>query len=774
MNRVFWVAAIATAWCATALGATATVTFTSAADRGTYPSSVKCDHKSIAVDLAALGNEVAIVRAALRPAGDIAPQVRSHGPKTPPPVTVTAAVDGKALPLLPPRYVAFDATAPVAQAIHAGRGKVAFNVVSLPGFKGEAVLEVTCTGKIKPKARIPKVAGIGVCHRSGQTFVTFTEPGPLVRGEITAKELKELKAKLAAGAPKTTFRIYRHTAPITAGNIDKAALADEVGRLACWNPELTGHYPKDDWQVVRFAVEDEKPLPPGTGLCVLNSAKPGRAYYAVSVAVDGEEDLAAIDSGNSAAAAVEETVGPGEPVLQKVLKLGKGQHHFYAREAILYFYTRWEAPPDGNRSDNPIDYLVGIPPQPASPAGVDLHLHGWGGDMFGGGFWTNYAKGWIIVSTNQIPYDWWTGYHECTGTWRSWAEGTVHDYSQTRIISFIDWLDSKWKIDKSRVAVEGGSMGGSGTTNLALRRADRIAFAAGTVGVHVPGNSPQFTSSYIQSYGPVEWRLPFQDGKTAAFDYFSNVWYLKNHVAQSMPLVVFSNGKNDGAIGWPQALAFFRAMQETRQPHAFFWGLGGHGQGLSLPGEPASQGDSHVFGMDVRSDRTLPAFTHCSLDGNPGTATPLPRAEFERLKAQAKEEQKAKKLEYPRPVDPYDGDPAGQANACLYWDTADQEIIDQAGKWALTLALVSKSPRDECTVDVTPRRCRKFKPQPGQKFQWTNRPLGADKPLQSGDVAADQYGLVTIPAVAVSKGKNRLSIEGKGGSPIIDAKQPLR
>jgi hypothetical protein len=41
-------------------------------------------------------------------------------------------------------------------------------------------------------------------------------------------------------------------------------------------------------------------------------------------------------------------------------------------------------------------------------------------------------------------------------------------------------------------------------------------------------------------------------------------------------------------------------------------------------------------------------------------------------------------------------------------------------------------------------------------------------------VAADQYGLVTIPAVAVSKGKNRLSIEGKGGSPIIDAKQPLR
>jgi pimeloyl-ACP methyl ester carboxylesterase len=740
----------------------ATVTFTSAADQGTYPATVKCDRKTITVDLSVLGRETRIVRAVLRPAGDIAGRVRSHEFKAPPPVTVTGGHEGKPLALLAPRYVGFDATAAAAQALKTGDGKVVFNVVSLPGYAGNALLEVTCIGAAKAKAKIPRVTGIRVRHRAGQTFVTFQEPAAPAKDPITAKALKELAGQLAKGAPKISFRIYKHSEPITAANIGKARLVDEVGRLTCWNPEFTGHYPNETWHVVRFAVEDEKPLPPEAGLCVLNPAAAGKACYAVSVAVDGEEDLSLFDAGNAAASAVEETVGLGEPVLQKVMKVGKGselEHFCYAKEATLYFYTRWEAPPDGNRSDNPIDYIVAVPPKPANPAGVDLHLHGWGGSMFGSGFWTNYLKGWICVSTNQIPYDWWTGYHECTGTWRSWADGTVHDYSQTRLMSFIDWLDGKWKIDRARISVQGGSMGGSGTTNLALRRADRIAFAAGSVGVHVPGNSPQFTSSYIQSYGPLEWRLPFMDGKTAAFDYFNNVWYLQNHAAQSMPLVVFSNGKNDGGIGWPQALDFFHAMQETRQAHVFFWGLSGHGQGLKLPGEPANQGDNHGFGMDVRSDRTLPAFTRCSLDERPGTATPRPKAEYERDRAAAQQEKQEKKLQYARAVDPFDGDSVGQANAYLCWETDDARIVDEPRRWALTLALISGAPKDTCTVDVTPRRCQKFAARPGEKLNWTNTSLADNKLVGSGTITVDEAGLTTIPRVTVSKGKNRISIE---------------
>jgi pimeloyl-ACP methyl ester carboxylesterase len=762
MRKTLTVALLAVLLPAISLAATATVTFTSAKDRGTCPATVKCDPKTITVDLSALGSDAQIARAVLRPAGDIANQVYSSAFKTPPPVTVTAGKDDKPLPLAPPRYVSFDATAPVAQAIKAGEKKVVFTVVSLPGFNGEAALEVTCDGKIKPKAKVPAASGLCVQHRAGQTFVTFTDPDPAIQGEITLKEFKELKARFAAAAPKTTFRIYKHAEPITAANIGRAVLADEVGRLTCWNGDYMGvnlslH---GNSKAVRYAIEDEKPLPPDAGLCVLNPDKAGKAYYAVSVAIDGEEDFATINAGNATGTAVEETVGTGEPVLQRVHKLGKSEFLFCVEDATLHFYTRWEAPPNGNHSDNPIDYLVGIPPKVARPAPVFLHMHFMGGNMFGGGFWTNYAKGWIAVSSNQYPYDWWTGYHECTGTWRSWADGAVHDYTQTRLISFIDWLDGKWKIDKTRVAVEGGSMGGAGTTNLAMHRADRFAFAAGEVGIHVPANS-NFANSYAASYGSVEWRLPFQDRKTAAFDYFSNVWYLKNHVTESMPLVVFSNGKNDTVMGWPQALDFFRAMQETRQPHIFFWGLSGHGQGLSLPGERVADGAHRTLGMDIRTDRTLPAFTRCSLDGNPGTAKAIPQEEFEKLKAAAKKEKEEKKQQNERAVDPYDGDSIGQANAYLYWETDDALIVDEPNRWGLTLALVAKAPKDECVVDVTPRRCQKFVAKPGEKFQWTSKPTGANKPVQLGEATADQYGLVTIPAVIVTKSKSRLSIEKK-------------
>jgi pimeloyl-ACP methyl ester carboxylesterase len=762
MKKLLLVLAIVLLRPAALAAAVATLTFTSATDQGTYPATVKCDQKTIAADLSALGRQARIVRAVLRPAGDIAGRVRSHEYKTPPPVIVTAGAEGKPLALLPPRYVSFDATAAVTEGLAAGQDKIVFNVVSLPGFSGSAVLEVTCTGEAKTKARIPRVTGIRAEHRAGQTFVTFREPDPPVNDTITARAFKELAAKLAKERPRTTFRVYRHTQPITAASIHEARLVDEVGRLTCWNPEQSGHDPADAWKVVRLAVEPEKPLPPEAGLCVLHPAAPGKAWYAVSVAVDGEEDLSVFDAGNAAASPLEETVGLGEPVLQKVMKVGKGgqlDHFCYVREATLYFYTRWEAPPDGNRSDNPLDYIVAVPPKLANPAGVDLHLHGWGGNMFGSGFWTNALKGWLCVTTNQVPYDWWTGYHECSGTWRSWADGTVHDYTQTRLMSFLDWADGKWKIDRARISVQGGSMGGSGTTNLALRRADRIAFAAGSVGVHVPGNSPQFTSSYIHSYGPLEWRLPFMDGKTAAFDYFNNVWYLKHHAAASMPLVVFSNGKNDGGIGWPQALEFFRAMQETRQPHVFFWGLSGHGQGLKLPGEPADKGDYRVFGMDVRSDRTLPAFTRCSLDEQPGTATPRPKAEYERDRAAAQREKEEKKLQYPRPVDPYDGDSIGQANAYFTWETDDAQIVDEPRRWGLTLGLISAAPKDACTVDVTPRRCQKFTARPGERLKWSNMSLAGNRLAGSGTITVDALGLATLPQVTVTKGKNRLSLE---------------
>ena len=152
------------------------------------------------------------------------------------------------------------------------------------------------------------------------------------------------------------------------------------------------------------------------------------------------------------------------------------------------------------------------------------------------------------------------------------------------------------------------------------------------------------------------------------------------------------------------------------------WGQSGHGQRAQLP---VTLNDREVV-LAPRTDQSQPAFTACSLDDNPGRG------------------------------DPADGDPKGQVNLYLFWETRD--VVDQADRWEMTVGLVNKAPQDSCTVCITPRRLQKLKPQPGEKFRWTNTPSGAEKPSQSGQLAADEHGLVTLPKVQVSKQKNRLAI----------------
>ena len=227
----------------------------------------------------------------------------------------------------------------------------------------------------------------------------------------------------------------------------------------------------------------------------------------------------------------------------------------------LYYYTRWESPPDCAAEGKPLDYVVAIPAKPAKPAPVGIHLHCWGANLNSGyGWWYNAEKGDILLASNQIPYDWWTGYHELYWKGRAekeaWQKGVVRPYSQQRMFSFLDWMTTKWDIDLGRTHVAGSSMGGSGSPMLAIRYPERIAWAISWVGVHDPARSPQFAGSYARVYGPREWDVRFEDG-TPVWDYFNDAWYLRKYPKKEIGLITFSNGKNDGAIGWPQAVEFY-------------------------------------------------------------------------------------------------------------------------------------------------------------------------------------------------------------------------
>ena len=78
----------------------------------------------------------------------------------------------------------------------------------------------------------PARAELRVVHRAGQTFVVFPEGGrPIEKEQITWGEMKAVLARLEQ-TPPVRYRVYRHTAPITAAALAGAErIADRIVAL---------------------------------------------------------------------------------------------------------------------------------------------------------------------------------------------------------------------------------------------------------------------------------------------------------------------------------------------------------------------------------------------------------------------------------------------------------------------------------------------------------------------------------------------------------------
>jgi len=714
------------------LEAAATVTF--GGDEATGANTVKIAGKSVTFDLSAIG-KAKVHRAILYARR---PVFNGHDRRALEKIVITSVADTKPLGLMSPRYKSFDATRAVRASLKAGR-TMSLQFTSLPGWDGKTVrLDVTVTGKAPGK--LPVVSGLKARHSGGQTILTFAEiDPPITTQQATIAEVRAARKKLAAAKRRITYRIYRSARPITDKTIGDAVLVDEIGPLTCWNDEYYGIYPKKDKPALRYVVQDGKgPVRAGVGIYAHNPAKAGKAWYAVTAAVNGAEDLDKLGAGNTVGP-IEETVGPGDLILQRI---ERPKRFMYRPRPALRYYVRWEAPPRANIPSRPFDYMVAVPDKVKWPAPVCMAFHCWGGSLNGGyGWWYQRPPATtLLIATNQIPYDWWTGYHEAKDTWKPWSAGVVRSYTQKRCDAFFDWVCANFRIDRTRTIAAGNSMGGSGAPVYATHRPGCVAWVSSWVGVHVPAETPHFRGSYELCYGRLGWKLRHESGATA-FEHFDDAAWIRSHPEISMPLICFGNGKNDGAIGWPQALAYFRALQAARQPHVFRWALGGHGVRAVLPG-PGASGSS--LPLDVRTNLSLPAFSQCSLDGDPGTGRKLTRpAEHKGRDSRVRK-------------DSYDGDPSGFANRWLYWET--KTIIDRPDAWEMTVSLMRKAPSGECTVNVTPRRCQRFKPRPGRKLIWANTPIGGAKAIQSGRVTVDKWGLVTLEKVKVTPKGNRLTI----------------
>jgi hypothetical protein len=582
------------------------------------------------------------------------------------------------------------------------------------------------------------VSQLAARHYEGQTILTWNEipeVAAAVPDTMTPQQVKELRASFNY----ISYRIYRSTSPIT--SVTGLSPIKTVNTLTGWDDEFYGRENSNvtSRNCPRFVVEKDTnnvaaaPVSANTAVSAYNPVSAGTAYYAVTVVRNGVEETL-IDSGNTVM--INETVGQGIPILQKV----ETQTDYFYTNGISthYYYTRWESPPNSNVQGMPQDYKVIVPQsyRQGTPAPVYMSFHGWSSSMHSiSAWWLNYSKGTIVITSNENPYDWWTGYHEKYGigerSQQNWSSGVVRPYTQNRLNSFYDWAAAKWSFDRSRTISGGVSMGGSGSVMYGIRNPDRIAWVYSWVGVHVPAESPTFRSSYQGVYGQLEWQIKYEDGVTPAFSFYDDDWYLRNHISDDTPFITFSNGKNDSGIGWSQAVKFVNALQDTKRPHIFYWGMGGHNQRTLNPPDINGNRSESLNPIDIRTDQSLPAFTNCSLDDDPGNGNTN------------------------------NGDESGQINAYMFWKTDD--IVDTQSRWEMTVGVVQTAPAQSCTVSLTPRRLQNFDPVPGKVYRWTNTSLSNNAQIQSGTVTCDSYGLLTINDLTV----NRINSSGGGNRIVI-------
>jgi hypothetical protein len=285
------------------------------------------------------------------------------------------------------------------------------------------------------------------------------------------------------------------------------------------------------------------------------------------------------------------------------------------------------------------------------------------------------------------------------------------DYFAERFMAnLIAWAVGKWDVDRTKIS---GDM-----LHFGLRHPE--IFSVMSFGT--------YTTTYDFRWAPGSGSLPgllgpkgikTVDGEDAWSEYSAG-WYVNRYPQRDVPLLICQSnvGKDTGhtaEFGWQDDPRGWGELNRARATYVASWSVD-------------FSRELHEGLRRVDWTRTIPAFSRGSLDNNPGNG------------------------------DPTDGDFYGTINGWLLWDA---DSTDRPDKWEMTVYVISSGIREDCTVDITPRHCKAFKLKPGDKLRWTNTRLTDGTVVQSGDLTADQWGLATVPAASVCKGKNRIVIERK-------------
>ena len=631
---------------------------------------------------------------------------------------------GKPLALRGPWLDRFDATEAV-RAWAGGKTNGGFFFKVCPRWNAEgSCLEVAYEGKADTVP--PQVKDVKAFHRAGQTFIAWKEVDPLIAEEKTT--YGQVKAALAADKDACRYRIYASSKPIDAKSVAKAEVIAEVGPLSAYNVngrcpeylygealvksdqmgELAEDYngrmyqwgmdsPRmDRFPVERFVIDERAGrLPVGTGLYVHTPAAPGKRYYAVLACKDGVENGRDLSPAN-AVGAVEEIVGPGEPVCQ-----GEGLWGpYFDYPGKRYNYVQWCGPPLAPRPGLYFNWSVMLPPKIDTPRPVELYFHAAA---------YSYAKpnskfllDSIQIAAHDYPPSGWYGYNDAWGTLKSFRAGVVGNHTQRRIIAFLEWAKKKFPIDADRILASGGD----GAAALALNYPDMFAYVLIT-GFEAGTLNPKAAGAYEAVWGKKSPDIKDDLGR-ADWSWSELDKLVLAHPERDLPMFHCGSPSWGVVPGYARGEGrFYDAMRKTGQAVSAGWSW-------NYKLVPPNRFDDAWRGLDINRRTPIPAFANSGADK--------------------------------------DTEADGHTNMHYQW----RDVKDAAEGFEITVT------GPDSTFDLVPRRCRNFKPRPGEKLAWTadcpaKRDAAAVQP-QAGTVSADPRGLVTIRGVRIANGSVTIKV----------------
>ena len=648
--------------------------------------------------------------------------------------------EGKPLTICGPWFDRLDATEAVQQWAE-GKANHGFFVKALPFWKPEATcLDIWYEGKAKSMPT--QASGLTVYHRSGQTFLTWKEIEDRVgKDDIQWRELKSLLS-VQDRKREVRYCIFRSEKPITAATLNEAEILARVAPLSGWNVNGRSVEKAIDHMLATQAVlmhgnwnpfsnsspeekyglncpmdrlkirEGDGPLARDAGLYVHTAISPAKVYYAVVTSVDGVLNTQAFSGENSLAEAVEEVSATPVPVLQGELP----QSPFWSYPERRWHYVQFAGPPHVNLPYQYYNWSVGEPLKHADTLPVELSLPRGGGRSY---FRTQYRieRDSLILTPHDAPFStWWYGFHESLGTLKSFKHGVVCNYTERRLLAFMEWACIKWPADKNRINVTSAvrSVGGvaspgssddgasvSGALHMGLRHPEvfnTVHVAGGIADYGHAIKADTIPDSVIFSmeglWGKPEWELKADTGKII-YDELNLVKFIKDlPVNTELPLVTIVPRANEAGELVEALLA---------RGQACFASTGKKLLAVSVN----STWQDRILRQDVRKNLSLPVFR--------------------------------------------------SAKNAFRWSTAD--IVDEPGEFAISLFGPGVKGNEQ-EVDVTLRRLQKFKVEVGKTYNWTLYALqGEGAVLQEGKVSVGPEAGLAIPKLKLAASGGRLKVK---------------